>query len=559
MKLLHNILIPLALSGFVACQDYDADHYNQVYSGVDSIYIEMTFDIADGDAFTRAAVPNGGEEGDGWEYGREYENQLHHFTVFVLGGGNGINAAANTQFVGSRYFTDEEVARVDSIREYNLQLKNYDVRKDVLTYTFSIPILSSREEIVPDPYRFIVVANDGDLTSYKTLGALRDALPEKSWTEATGGATTPTHFVMSNENDNYYVSGTGVVENPYRLHVTIERLAARIDYDPTGAEKTDDGLRYSIFAPPVQVVSAPTRADGDTPLLSYLYVDRMAIINGCQKPSYYIKRVADDINGTNLVYLGDETPTPRGVATNYVIDPYSAQKTNDNRTNAVLLDNLFGDSRISNAATLIASDAAKLPTVTDTKAPVILGYVNENTFDKAMAWSEYTTGVLIQCRYAPVANFFTDYNPTTDGTAVETSDGTAYLDGLTSGDYRLGDDFWMVEPNQKYIDEADRLYFSNEEDAVAFATNTPQYRFGKVVKYTGGVCYYMTYMRHSNKVEIIHNTMEFGIVRNNIYRLKLNPQTGPGTPTVDPRHPEELKARIYVRKWLAVEHPVIYV
>ena len=560
MKLLHNILIPLALSGFVACQDYDADHYNQVYSGVDSIYIEMTFDIADGDAFTRAAVPNGGEEGDGWEYGREYENQLHHFTVFVLGGGNGINAAANTQFVGSRYFTDEEVARVDSIREYNLQLKNYDVRKDVLTYTFSIPILSSREEIVPDPYRFIVVANDGDLTSYKTLGALRDALPEKSWTEATGGATTPTHFVMSNENDNYYVSGTGVVENPYRLHVTIERLAARIDYDPTGAEKTDDGLRYSIFAPPVQVVSAPTRADDDTPLLSYLYVDRMAIINGCQKPSYYIKRVADDINGTNLVYLGDETPTPRGVATNYVIDPYSAQKTEANRTNAVLLDNLFGDSRITNAATLIASDAAKLPTVADTKAPVILGYVNENTFDKAMAWSEYTTGVLIQCRYVPVANFFTDYDPTIDGTTLEVSDGlTAYLDGLTPGNYMLGEDFWMVEPNQKYIDEADRLYFSNEEDAVAFATNTPQYRFGKVVKYTGGVCYYMTYMRHSNMVEIIHNTMEFGIVRNNIYRLKLNPQTGPGTPTVDPRHPEELKARIYVRKWLAVEHPVIYV
>ena len=559
MKLLQYILPPLALLGtLTACRDYDGSYQDYVSGSSDSLYVEMTFDVA-GSTVTRA-VPNGGEEGDGWEYGREYENQLHNFTVFVLGGGNGVNAAANTPFFGSRYFSDEEVARVDSIREYNLQLKNYDVRKDVLTYTFSIPILSSREEIVPDPYRFIVVANDGDLTSYKTLGALRDGLPEKSWTEATAQTSTPTRFVMSNENDNYYVSGTGVVENPYRLHVTIERLAARIDYDPTGAEKTDDGLRYSIFAPPFQVVSAPTRADGDTPLLSYLYVDRMAIINGCQKPSYYIKRVADDINGTNLVYLGDETPTPRGVATNYVIDPYSAQKTEANRTNAVLLDNLFGDSRITNAATLIASNAAKLPTVTDTKAPVILGYVNENTFDKAMAWSEYTTGILIQCRYAPVANFFTDYNPTTDGTAVETSDGfTAYLDGLTSGDYRLGDDFWMVEPNQNYIDEADRLFFSNEEDAVAFATNTPQYRFGKVVKYTGGVCYYMTYMRHSNMVEIIHNTMEFGIVRNNIYRLKLNPQTGPGTPTVDPRHPEELKARIYVRKWLAVEHPVIYV
>ena len=555
MKLLQHIIIPLALSSIVACQDYDAEHYIQQNVVGDSIYVQLTLDIASS-ATTRAGErPNGGEEGDGWEYGLKYENQLHNFTVFVLGNGADINADASTRFVGSRYFSEEEIG--DSIRGKQIQPKEYDVIKNVLSYDFTIPIIRERQDHMPNPntFRFYVVANSGDLTTTcQTVGDLRAAKPLKTWTAATTDSPTPSYFVMSNENDKYYASGAGSSIDPVRLHVTIERLAARIDYVPTGAEITADGLRYPIAAPPIQVVSAPTRADDDTPL-AYLYVDRMAILNGSQQPTYFIKRVADAINSTDISYLGDETPTPRGVATNYVIDPYSAQKTEANRTNVTFLNTLFGASQISNAATLIASDAAKLPTVADTKSPIILGYVNENTFDKSMAWSEYTTGVIMQCRYFPVANYFSAYNPTQDGT-VEAG---VELDGLTPGTYTLGDDFWMVEPNQKYIDESDRFYFSNEEDAVAFATNTPQYRFGKVVKYTGGVCYYVIYMRHSNNVEVIHNTMEFGIVRNNIYRLRLNPTTGPGTPTIDPREPEELKARIYVRKWLSVEHPIIYV
>ena len=544
MKLLHYILPLAALLAIVSCSEDEAYFDKRKLYSTDSIYVNLTLDLSN-NSITRAN-PNGGEEGDGWEYGYTNENTLHDFCVYVLDGNNDINSPANTPFAGYRYFTEDEVREADSVHQHFLNLKDYypeQVVKDVTTYRFAIPILKSQTNEEPTGFRFIVVANCGNQQQYATtLGALRNARPTKTWTPATT-SNPASWFVMTNENDQYHAMKGTSEFNPYNLHVTIERMAARIDYDPTGAEKTDDGLRYSI------------RADGDAPLLAYLYVDRMAIINGCQKPSYYIKRVADDINGTNLVYLGDETPTPRGVATNYVIDPYSAQKTEANRTNAVLLDNLFGDSRITNAATLIASDAAKLPTVTDTKAPVILGYVNENTFDKAMAWSEYTTGVLIQCRYAPVANYYQSYSIQTQ----ETSDGTIENEVLTPDTYVLGTTFYMVEPNTPDIDESQRLYFKNKADAEAYATNTARKHFCKVVEYTNGICYYMTYMRHSNKVEIIHNTMEFGIVRNNIYRLKLNPQTGPGTPTVDPRHPEELKARIYVKKWLAVEHPIIYV
>lgn len=528
MKLFHYIIPTLTMLGVLtACSDYE-DALNYQSYGRDSLYVELTFDFERAGTVTRA-VPNGGEEGDGWEYARENENKLHNFTVFVIGSGADINSAANTPFFGSRYFSDEEVARVDSFRE-NLNLKDYDpaIYKDVLTYSFSIPIIASRDEINPLVFRFIVVANAGDLTAtYHTVGALREGIPEKTWTEPTEENALPTRFVMCNENDEYYASGTGEEDDPVRLHVTVERLAARIDFLPTGSEVTSDGLRYSIGTA--------------TDPLAYLYVDRLAIMNGCQKPSFFVKRVADDINGTNLVYLGDETPAPRGIATNFVIDPYSTQKTEANRTNTEFLTNLYGDSRIGNVATMLSSDASLMPTITNTNSTVILGYVNENTFAKESTFSEYATGVIFQCRYAPVAHYYTAYD--------------ADSDVLTSGTYTLGSTFYMTEPNTSAIDETQRFYFENQVDAEAYAEK----HFCKVVTYTNGVCYYVTYLRHSNNVEVIHDTMEFGIVRNNIYRMTLKPTTGPGTPNIETREPEELKARIYVRKWYSVEHPIIYI
>ena len=121
MKLFHYIILPLAVLGVLtACSDDYQDVLNYQSYGRDSLYVELTFDFERVGAVTRA-MPNGGEEGDGWEYARENENKLHNFTVFVIGGGADINSVANTRFYGSRYFNDEEVARVDSFRE-NLNL-----------------------------------------------------------------------------------------------------------------------------------------------------------------------------------------------------------------------------------------------------------------------------------------------------------------------------------------------------------------------------------------------------------------------------------------------------
>jgi len=528
------ILLTLLTPLFGACIYNDYSNCVDNEEGGAVLHISLSISVLGEDSgSTRAAVPNGGEEGDGWQYGLQNENRLHNFTVFVLDHNNTINSPGSTLFLGSRYFSDEDVARVDSIRQYYLRLKNYDVLKDVLTYDFTIPIVNYLpREITPESFRFIVIANKGDLTeSFTTLGALRDAMPDATWAVGDDGAE---RFVMTNENDQYYGSGIGTEENPIRMHVTIERMAARIDYNPEGAQLTDGGqLYYDI------------KASDNATTLAKLYIDKMAIVNACQKPSFYIKRVADNIYGTNLVYLGDETPTPRGIATNVVIDPYSTQKTAANTTNTTLLTTLYGDTRIGNVEQLLQNTPA--PALTSVSQSVILGYVDENTYAPEMAHSSYTTGVAFQCHFEPKHNYYTNYAVNAE-TGAET---------LTEDTYTLGETFYMVEPNQTEISEADRLYFKNQADAEAYATNTARKHFCKVVKYEGGVCYYFAYLRHSNNVAVIHNTMEFGIVRNNVYTFKLIPSTGPGTPTPDYRHPEELKARIYVRKWLLVEHPVI--
>ena len=51
--------------------------------------------------------------------------------------------------------------------------------------------------------------------------------------------------------------------------------------------------------------------------------------------------------------------------------------------------------------------------------------------------------------------------------------------------------------------------------------------------------------------------MEYGIVRNNIYRVGLSKVTGPGTPTPDLKAPDHLYLRIFVREWNLRKQPTI--
>lgn len=112
--------------------------------------------------------------------------------------------------------------------------------------------------------------------------------------------------------------------DPAKATVSVERMAARLDYQASGSYPCQDPQYSGATA---EITGA-------------------ALVNNLTAGSYLTKRVANDVNGTTgLSYLGDET-ADEGVQTNYVLDPWTAQKTanNDNFT--------IGDATAQSASAL---------------------------------------------------------------------------------------------------------------------------------------------------------------------------------------------------------------
>ena len=393
MKVLHYISILLLLLSLAACKDSRIDDLTEQRVLGDSLYIQLTLDLSNMSA-TRAN-PNGGEQGDGWEYGLPNENEIQDFSLFIFKGYD-INGDEDAPVYLKRYFSPEDVETATITEHESVN------GKEVLSYEFKIPIIKGEDadnilNNIPllRQFHFMVAANVGDITEeITTLGQFRDYIPTQTFSPSTI-IEDYERFVMSNESDAFYKSGAGTMKDPVRMHVSVERLAARIDFDKTNSVGISDDNKSLIYE---------LKSSDNTTVLSKLYLDELQIINGSIQPSYLIKRVAKDINGTDLTYLGDETPTPNGIATNYVIDPYSALKTDANRTNTEL--NLLG--------TLFGETPTPRFSLDPTKDNQILGYVNENTFDRTCTFAEYTTGVQLKCRFVPKHNYYVGYNAATD-------------------------------------------------------------------------------------------------------------------------------------------------
>ena len=97
-KVTYNImtlvLLTVLASFLGACVNngsYNVDENEEEEGYVLHVSLSVNVQGEDGGS-TRADVPNGGEEGDGWQYGLESENKLHNFTVFVLDNNNNVSS-----------------------------------------------------------------------------------------------------------------------------------------------------------------------------------------------------------------------------------------------------------------------------------------------------------------------------------------------------------------------------------------------------------------------------------------------------------------------------------
>ena len=539
--------------------------------GMSDAFIQLSFGMADAQG-TRAN-PDGGEDGDGHEAGQTNENHVSNAVAFLFDANVTVNGEASTS-VTPVYFpsvtgpTEAGGTGIDAVWE-------------------TAPVQTTVEN---GDYNVIVVANPGDnrwweQAENQTLDAVRDHIQQEAWTETNGNYT---NFLMSSADEptEKLTINNNSENEPAKVTVNVERMAARVDYLAQNEYTcTDPAYNGAI----VEITGA-------------------TIVNRLTAGSYLLKRVADDVDGTNLEYLGDET-AENTVATNYVLDPWTALKTQQN-----LEDEVFEVNGQNVAAAGLYDAETYIPTRSDNpenwadycKAGVAataddylrVGYALENTTDRLSTSLNYNTGIVFKAQFHPAG-----VNGYTDGQTFFTYNGEIYpmltdmmgqLNGqedfstyvgkkiaaLNSWDelknfaasitndptgYRTYLEDYADTHSAEAFNTTDELkweyylsyelgVFENSQDGPEINQNGVETRAvlykssgEKLRTYYKGQCYYIWWLRHSNDGDDEKNgMMEYAVVRNNIYKVNVNSIYSLGG---DIPENQQLDARVYVNKW----------
>lgn len=503
--------------------------------------------------------PTGGEQGDGLETGQDYENEVKSAVAFFYQG-SGVNAEGTTRIQAAVPFT----------------FTSYTAGSNGVDRVYTTP---QTVDLDNGTYHLLLVANPGtDWWSGKslTLGDVRDHIQQQAWQQAADGSYSD--FVMTSAADATVTLNFNPENDPAKATVDVERMAARLDYQADG--------RYTCQDP--QYSNATVEITG------------AALVNNLTAGSYVTKRVATDVNGTGLSYLGDETPDA-GVQTNYVLDPWTAQKTAD-------YDNFtIGDATAQPASALYGvwfdgswADPNQWASYVKTDGSENwqrIGYTLENTTAAAEAGSRYSTGVVFKAQFHPqgVPNYtdgatFFSYGGNlyasmedmmqhfygsvfTNGFSKVTSfqnwgevkafiastlltndpsgyntwlskqaEGKADADAVTNASSLAWDQYMLTECG--YSKDADGVKL----DQNGKITRTALRPTG-VHTYEDATCYYTWWVRHSNDgLDNTNGVMEYAIVRNNIYKLKVNSiySLGGDIPTDEDNN---LVIEVYVKDW----------
>lgn len=536
-----------------------------------SSYVSLSF--ASQQSTPTRSNPTGGEQGDGQEKGQANENEIKSAVAFFYQGSgtDGVNSSGTTPIMAVATFNVESPTEPGNgiDRKYTTTPQQVDLDDGT--------------------YNVLVVANPGAdwwTGQSLTLDDVRNHIQTTAWTASESGYSD---FVMTSAADATLTLESNSEDDPATAEVNVERMAARLDYKAEASYTCTDPAYTGAT---VEITGA-------------------ALVNNLTAGSYIIKRVADDVNGTNLSYLGNETADENGAATNYVLDPWTAVKTSDNNSFTIdgevkTAEDLYGEwfGNISQNPNYWADYVQPGIEVSDgTEKWQRIGYTLENTTAAEEAGKRYSTGVVFKAKFHPqgVANYTEGETFFAYGTKIYASMedmmagfyGSKFddLDNITScatwGDVKqfITSTLLTNDPSgyNKYLEGlADG---KDDTEAVADASSLTWSKYmknecgyskdehGKVIldqngnvtrialqpygtrTYEDATCYYTWWVRHSNdNDDTKKGIMEYAIVRNNIYKLTVNSVYSLGDEVPEE---ESLIVDVYVNDWLLLDNETL--
>lgn len=338
--------------------------------------------------------------------------------------------------------------------------------------------------------RFLVVANVGDLSAYqgRKLSDVRDQLITDVFNRADNAT-----FTKTGELDGY---STFVMSSHGQSSLTFKR-GSGTEEDPYLIDHVIERLAARIDIMPHTELYEPSKKTGlckycynvkqGTDIIGGFVLEYVRPYNVLTSQEYVFKRTATDASLANLKYLGLEEDDGNNQNTNYVVDPTSLNKSE---------------------ATF------KYPKNTD---EYWANATYEPFYQTRIAHKTHTNSIGGKATFNPETDYYIlDY--VKENTSFDNDE--QYATGLVfKGKYYEADDW----------------------DATNVVPKTGHESNGKDKAYT-----YI--IRHSDPkgTGTVSDPMHYGIVRNNIYRVRIDGITGKG--------PDGMKVTLNVRKWATYTH-----
>lgn len=326
-------------------------------------YLQVKVTV-EGSGDTRASRattgPQGGEEGDGREPGINHENDVNSLTVLLYKSDK------------DKKDLSEADATIDYVYTFtNLNKVTTSSGSDATYTTVPREIDAS---IVGKNYHVIVIANADDMTSRckGKISEVRDLQMSKVCTR-DADITNFSNFIMSSKTDAMIdFTKEGSETDPYVVNVDIERLAARIDIIPNATYvDTDKGYYYNVM-------------DG-TNVVGGFKLESVTPTKVMTKGEYLIKRVSSDKTVPSVTYFGLETKDADNKATNYVVCPWTKDRTGLTLAEAEGPASLYNVKETTSTSTAVE------------EASYILDYVMENTTTDNK--EDNSTGLIFKGKY----------------------------------------------------------------------------------------------------------------------------------------------------------------
>lgn len=497
-------LAALLLTTWSACSD-DTDIPGGENPEEARAYTTVTIAVPNGVAETRAGTTADTDDNT-TEAGSEDEYKVKTANLYLFPGG------ASSSF-GSA--TLKEIISIDQFTQ--MTASTADAKTIVWT--------SKKTALTPGDYRIYIVVNgtvNGVTDGSKNSLTEADFLA-KTTADATGviAAVPEAGLVMASRSPNNdktntlpYIAQTITKDPEQTIAATVERMMGKITVTAGGANVASAANVYTSFSTTVTAIGNITNIT----LKGYYVVN-------ARKEGYYFRHVDKESTVTNP--LTEANYGNSSVTLPYVTDPKTYNKT---YTATPALANSYGDWYLQGSSAFgLSSFGTFSGTYTDMPGyssgaveTKVAAYCYENTMLKDKQKNGYTTGIVFKAEIAPSKMM---QKKTGSGGVEENSTFTSmseifYHSGIFYKD--------IAALKEAGVLLADGTTSSSASGAPADLKKNDVQCFKKGSADGKFVCYYPYWIKHISSDDVAEDVMEFGIVRNNVYKVTVTSIQGVG-------------------------------